>query len=113
MSSRASFHDVYWYVFWGLLWLVLAIESDSLQWAIIGGMSASGLTLAVTRKWTNALAAGAVVTAIISAFGISASVQSWLVQGCVIAMRSCGGERLSRPGVQRRPCGIEAGRWYS
>ena len=72
MSSRASFHDVYRYVFWGLLWLVLVIESGSLPWAIIGSMGAYGLTLVVTRKWTNALVVGAVVAAIISAFGISA-----------------------------------------
>ena len=72
MSSRASVQNVYGYLFVGLLWLVLAAASGSLPWAIIGGLGASGLTLAVSRQWTNALAVGAVVTIIISAFGIAA-----------------------------------------
>ena len=81
MSSRASVHDVYWYVFWGLLWLVLAIESGSLAWAIIVGMSASGLTFAVSRQWTNALSAGAVVATIISVFGIAAMLSPGWYRG--------------------------------
>ena len=72
MTSRASVQNVYGYVFVGLLWLVLAAASGSLPWAIIGGLGASGLTLAVCRQWTIALAVGAFVTIIISAFGIAA-----------------------------------------
>ena len=72
MSSRALDRNVYWCVFWGLLWLVLAVDSGSLPWAIFGGIGAFGLTLAVSRRWTNALAVAAVVTFIISAFGIFA-----------------------------------------
>ena len=72
MSSRASVQNIYGYVFVGLLWLVLAAASGSLPWAITGGLGASGLTLAVSRQWTNALAVGAVVTIVISAFGIAA-----------------------------------------
>ena len=72
MSTRASDQNVYWYVFGGLLWLVLAVASGSLPWAIIGGLGASGLTIVVSRQWTNGLAFGAVVATIISAFGIAA-----------------------------------------
>ena len=72
MSSRASDQNVYGYVFAGLLWLVLAVASGSLPWVITGGLGASGLTLAVSRQWMNALAVGAVVAIIISAFGIAA-----------------------------------------
>ena len=72
MSSRASGQNIYGYVFAGLLWLVLAVASGSLPWAIIGGLGASGLALAGSRPWTNALAVGAVVAIIISAFGIAA-----------------------------------------
>ena len=72
MSSRATVQNIYGYVFVGLFWLVLATASGSLPWAITGGIGASGLTLAVSRQWTNALAVGAVVTIVISAFGIAA-----------------------------------------
>ena len=72
MSSRVSDQNVYWYVFGGLLWLVLAASSGSLPWAIIGGLGASGVTMAASRQWANALAVGAVVAIVISAFGIAA-----------------------------------------
>ena len=72
MSSRASVQNIYGYVFVGLLWLVLAAASGSLPWAVFGGLGASGVTMAASRQWTNALAVGAVVAIVISAFGIAA-----------------------------------------
>ena len=81
MTSRASVQNVYGYVFVGLLWLVLAAASGSLPWAIIGGLGTSGLTLAVSRQWTIALAVGAFVTIIISAFGIAAMLSPGWYRG--------------------------------
>ena len=73
MSSRDLVQKVYWYVFvgvvGGLIWLVLAVASGSLPWAIIGGLGVGGLALAVSRQWTNALAVGTVVAMIIPVFG--------------------------------------------
>ena len=81
MSSRVSDQNVYWYVFGGLLWLVLAATSGSLPWAIVGGLGASGLTLAVSRQWTSALAVGVVVTLTITAFGIAAMLSPGWYKG--------------------------------
>ena len=72
MSSRDLVQKVYWYVFGGLIWLVLAVASGSLPWAIIGGLGVGGSALAVSRQWTNALVFGAVVAIIIPAFGTAA-----------------------------------------
>ena len=72
MNSRASDQDIYGYVFVGLLWLVLAAASGSLPWAVFGGLGASGVTMVASRQWTNALAVGAFVAIVISAFGIAA-----------------------------------------
>ena len=72
MSSRTSVQNIYGYTFVGLLWFVLAAASGSLPWAIFGGLGASGVTMVASRQWTNALAVGAVVTIVISAFGIAA-----------------------------------------
>ena len=72
MSSRDLFQIVYWCLVGGLIWLVLAVASGSLLWAIIGGLGVGGLALAVSRQWTNALAVGAVVAIVIPAFGVAA-----------------------------------------
>ena len=72
MSSRALVQIVYWSLFVGLIWLVMAVASGSLPWAIICGLGVSGLAFVVSRQWTTALAVGAVVAIIIPAFGIAA-----------------------------------------
>ena len=81
MSSRASVQNIYGYVFLGLLWLVLAVASGSLPWAVFGGLGASGVTMVASRQWTNALAVGAVVAFVISAFGIAAMISPGWYKG--------------------------------
>ena len=81
MSSRASFNNQFANVFVGLILLVLAIESGSLLWATISGVGAFGLTFAVSRQWTRALAVGAVVATIISVFGIAAMLSPGWYRG--------------------------------
>ena len=72
MRSRAWIQYVCWCLIVGLIWLVLAVASGSLPWAIIGGLVVGGSTLAISRQWTNAVAFGVVVALIIPAFGTAA-----------------------------------------
>lgn len=71
MRSRASFNNLFANVLVGLFLLVLAIESGSLLWAIISGVGAYGLTLAVSRQRKKALVVGVVVATFITVFGIA------------------------------------------
>ena len=72
MSSRVLVQIVFWCLFGGLIWLILAVASGTLLWAIIGGLGVGGSAFAVSRQWTNALAVSAVVAIIIPAFGVVA-----------------------------------------
>lgn len=72
MSARSSVQNTYGYVFAGMIWVALTVASGSLSWAIIGGLGASGVALAISRQWKSALAAGVVVSVAISVFGVIA-----------------------------------------
>ena len=64
-----------------LLWLVLIVVSGSLWWVIIGSLGASGLTLAVHRRWAVALEVGVVVGVIISILGIASMISPGWYEG--------------------------------
>ena len=72
MSARAPVHDIFGYLFVGLVWVAFTIESGSLSWVITGGLATSGVAFAISRQWKFALDAGVVVAGIISLLGIMA-----------------------------------------
>ena len=64
-----------------LVWLILTVASGSLLWVIIGGFGASGITLAVHRRWVVALEVGVAAGLIISILGIASMISPGWYEG--------------------------------